>query len=120
MSEDYALQASFKVGATLVNVRHKDPDQFKLLCEWLTDECRQKNFIAEAEEALGGATVTQAVANVQAGMPGTQPVAQPAAGGPPTCAHGVMKDLDGKGYKNRYYCAAPFNTPKEQKCPPQG
>lgn len=43
--------------------------------------------------------------------------------GPPSCVHGVMRDLDGKvnakgePYRNRYYCPAPRN---EKQCPAKG
>jgi hypothetical protein len=142
MADDWNFQASFKFGphsGSMLNVRAESPDDLIGKCGYLATRLADVATFAELQSALEGLSTVQAVQNVQAAMPGVVPLPQPVqapqqqpagwgnqANVVPVCAHGPMKDYVGKftkngqPYRNRYYCSSPFNTPREQQCPPQG
>lgn len=133
MADDWSIQASYKFGNrndNMLNIRGNSPDDFLSKVQYLTELLNQGNVLSDVEDALAGATVPQAVENVQAAVPGTQVItaqpaaplwsAQPAGGVTPICSHGPMKDLAHKNYKSRFYCGAPYGTPREAQCPPRG
>lgn len=73
----YAFQANFKLGDDMVNVRGDDEHAFMANLDAVADGVAEK--IMSARSALYGAqpvqSSAQAVANVQAGMPGSRVVA---------------------------------------------
>lgn len=133
MADDWSFQASFKFGphsGSMLNVRADDADELVGKSLYLTAKLREGNTFADLQVALDGLSGAQAVSNVQQAFPNAQPISQGVQQQPqgwdnranvaPICKHGPMKDLQHKNYKSRWYCAAPYGTPKDQQCSPQG
>lgn len=117
MSDDWNVQASYKFGPNgqnMLNVRAASEMALAGECSALAERLSEDNFLADLGDVLAGPSVAQATTTITNAFPNATQVAAPA------CAHGPMKDLASKGYKNRWYCSGPFNLPREQKCPPQG
>lgn len=128
MSEDWSLQASFKVGADMINVRAADIDEF------------ETKLLAFEERAIGTVVSIQqkidAARNITASIPvatATPPVAATAEtvkeqqtwGTPtttsqtisrPSCQHGQRVGREGNGAKGpwrAYFCPTPKGTPDQ-------
>jgi hypothetical protein len=128
MSEDWSLQASFKVGADMINVRAADIDEF------------ETKLLAFEERAIGTVVSIQqkidAARNVGASIPvatATPPVSattetvkeQQTWGTPtttsqtisrPSCQHGQRVGREGNGAKGpwrAYFCPTPKGTPDQ-------
>lgn len=113
MTEDgqYGLQISGRINGDLVVVRGKDADELSENIAGLTKNGEDliKNWSDFKELAIlkGVFTGEATGSNTNNGRKPRANDAAPSSGGTPTCNHGTMKDLAGKGYKHRYYCPAP-------------
>lgn len=119
MSDDWLYQANFKFGSNgsgLLNIRANDPDTLIQDCQYFANKLGESNILEVLQNVLSGPGVQQAVQNFQnAGMVQQGPSqGYNQANTVPTCAHGPMKDLAAKNYRNRWYCPAPRG---EQQCP---
>lgn len=110
---DWRVQANFRFGPRdegLLNVR---ADDFKELGELLAElDAGSADSIANAAAALTG---RQVVANAVGPVETVSHAAAPAAGSPPTCAHGARtyrraKPGSGKTWE-AFFCPTPQNTP---------
>lgn len=119
MSEKSPFQTTVQAGSFNITV---SADTFDELIEKTSNPEKLVDNLVAIEQMLLAKTATTGVVGspAPAQQPsGYQTAPPPSApqGGAPTCAHGPMDDLAGKGYKYRYYCTLKTDNWKD-KCKP--
>lgn len=117
MSENPKLQIGGTVNGDLIIVRADSADELKELTKGLADVADEVitdwSSFKQAALAKGVFTADSGKSSGGGGKAAASDSAPP-SGDTPTCQHGPMKDLAGRGYKNRWYCK---EYKKENQCP---
>ena len=133
MSDNWVFQHSVKIGQDMVNLRGDNPDQFKQVLEWATENAALFTNVqaalnaVNAVPALAGNVTSTTVQNdppAQSGWGQPQQQAAPSWSQPatqgPACKHGPMVARSGTGAKgpwSGFFCPTSKGTPDQ--CPPQ-
>ncbi len=121
MSEDYpkVQVSSFITGDQWV-FRGEDGESLKKTVESVAenadDTIKALNGIKQVGVASGIFTGDSSKGGNRQGGGERKQDAPPPSGDTPTCSHGPMKDLSGRGYKNRWYCQA---KNRDEQCKPR-
>lgn len=113
------VQVSSTINGDLFNFRAGDGSELSELLGSVAEYAEQAvTSLTTFKQAVVAHGVFTGNANPNAAGPAKTAGATgaPPSSGVPTCAHGAMKDLAGKGYKKRYYCPQPRG---QQQCPAQ-
>ena len=139
MSESWVLQASPKIGDTLINIRADEPGAFFALIEQVVANADKLaglgpalSGVAAAAQGLGGQVVQHeatppapyqqpVVTSPAPSTPAPPAPAAPAGSTAPICQHGPMTYRSGTGRNGKawqaYFCPAPKGAPDQ--CEPK-
>lgn len=117
MGSEYKVQANVTVAGVLFNVNGDSTEEaVDNLCKLdekgpaIFQAVASLNQAALAAEVFGKNAEAPSTFKSSGGGNGSAPPARSSS--IPQCDHGDMKDLSGKGYKNRWYCSAPRDEPQ--------